>query len=77
MQMKCYLWEYRALIFFMSAFERLQKNISGKERIQYFRSSDGATVTQQLDKMLQDVIVDSKTIKELEMARNLVSQPVD
>jgi hypothetical protein len=57
-----------ALIFFMSAFEKAPKEYKWERAypgILDADESDGATVTQQLDKMLQDVNVDSKTIKEL------------
>jgi len=57
-----------ALIFFMSAFEKAPKEYKWERAypgILDADESDGATVTQQLDKMLQDVNVDSKTIKDL------------
>ena len=57
-----------ALIFFMSAFEKAPKEYKWERAypgILDADESEGATVTQQLDKMLQDVNVDSKTIKEL------------
>jgi len=57
-----------ALIFFMSAFEKAPKEYKWERAypgILDADQSDGATVTQQLDKMLQDVNVDAKTIKEL------------
>lgn len=57
-----------ALIFFMSAFEKAPKEYKWERAypgILDANESDGATVTQQLDKMLQDVNVDAKTIKEL------------
>jgi len=57
-----------ALIFFMSAFEKAPKEYKWERAypgILDADESDGATVTQQLDKMLQDVNVDAKTIKEL------------
>ena len=57
-----------ALIFFMSAFEKAPKEYKWERAypgILDADESEGATVTQQLDKMLQDVNVDAKTIKEL------------
>ena len=57
-----------ALIFFMSAFEKAPKEYKWERAypgILDADESDGATVTQQLAKMLQDVNVDAKTIKEL------------
>ena len=57
-----------ALIFFMSAFEKAPKEYKWERAypgILDADQSDGATVTQQLDKMLQDVNVDAKTIKDL------------
>ena len=57
-----------ALIFFMSAFEKAPKEYKWERAypgILDADESDGATVTQQLDKMLQDVNVDAKTIKDL------------
>ena len=57
-----------ALIFFMSAFEKAPKEYKWERAypgILDADESDGATVTQQLDKMLEDVNVDAKTIKAL------------
>ena len=57
-----------ALIFFKSAFEKAPKEYKWERAypgILDANESDGATVTHQLDKMLQDVNVDAKTIKEL------------
>jgi hypothetical protein len=57
-----------ALIFFMSAFEKAPKEYKWERAypgILDADQSDGATVTQQLDKMLHDVNVDAKTIKDL------------
>ena len=57
-----------ALIFFMSAFEKAPKEYKWERAypgILDADDADSATVTQQLDKMLQDVNVDTKTIKNL------------
>ena len=57
-----------ALIFFMSAFEKAPKEYKWERAypaILDADQSDGATVTQQLDKMLSNADVDDKVIKKL------------
>ena len=58
-----------ALIFFMSAFEKAPKNYKWERAypgiLDAEESDSDLTPTQQLDKMLQDVNVDSKVIKDL------------
>jgi len=58
-----------ALIFFMSAFEKAPKQYKWERAypgiLDAAESDDQGTVTQQLDKMLEDVDVDAKVIKEL------------
>jgi len=59
-----------ALIFFMSAFEKAPKNYKWERAYPGILDAeeaeeDDVTVTQQLDKMLEDVNVDSKIIKNL------------
>jgi len=66
-----------ALIFFMSAFEKAPKEYKWERAypgILDADQSDGATVTQQLDQMLQDVNVDAKTIKNLGDGMKKLSQ---
>jgi len=58
-----------ALIFFMSAFESAPKEYKWERAypgiLDASESNEPATVTQQLDKMLEEVNVDAKVIKEL------------
>tara|TARA_A100001011_G_scaffold399880_1_gene510741 strand:+ start:1750 stop:2391 length:642 start_codon:yes stop_codon:yes gene_type:complete len=68
-----------ALIFFMSAFEKAPKNYKWERAypgILDAEETDGddITVTQQLDKMLKDVNVDSKVIKTLGDGMKKLSQ---
>ena len=66
-----------ALIFFMSAFEKAPKEYKWEKAypgILDADQSDAATVTQQLDQMLQDVDVDAKTIKNLGDGMKKLSQ---
>ena len=67
-----------ALIFFMSAFENAPPQYKWERAypgiLDAGESSDPETVTQQLDKMLKDVDVDSKTIKNLGDGMKKLSQ---
>jgi hypothetical protein len=67
-----------ALIFFMSAFENAPPQYKWERAypgiLDAGESDDPATVTQQLDKMLKDVDVDSKTIKSLGDGMKKLSQ---
>ena len=67
-----------ALIFFMSAFENAPPQYKWERAypgiLDAGESSDPDTVTQQLDKMLKDVDVDSKTIKNLGDGMKKLSQ---
>jgi hypothetical protein len=67
-----------ALIFFMSAFEKAPKEYKWERAypgILDAGETDGAaTVTQQLDKMLEDVNVDSKVLKNLGDGMKKLSQ---
>ena len=68
-----------ALIFFMSAFEKAPKNYKWERAYPGILDAeetggDDITVTQQLDKMLKDVNVDSKVIKTLGDGMKKLSQ---
>ena len=66
-----------ALIFFMSAFEKAPKEYHWERAYPAILDADdtvGGTVTQQLDKILKEADVDSKTIKNLGDGMKKLSQ---
>ena len=67
-----------ALIFFMSAFEKAPKEYKWERAYPGILDAEdmdgGRTVTQQLDKMLEDVNVDSKVLKNLGDGMKKLSQ---